>query len=157
MIPQKKTGTVRRKAAKHTEHRCNLRALEISEENAQPTENRDQLQHQQHKPLSPLDIESKVFAKRINIAFYKYFTFHLTKHQHGFVKHGYVLSDKLFILKKTHEALDSKSNSENVAFNTDFSKAADKVPHYELIQKVAQIRVGGCLLEILINYLETCK
>ena len=31
------------------------------------------------------------------------------------------------------------------------------MPHHELIQKVAQIRVGGCLLGILINYLESRK
>ena len=60
----------------------------------------------------------------------------------------------LSFLKKIHEALDSDPNSEIVAFYIDFFKAFGKVPHYELIQKVAQIGVGGCLLEILINYLE---
>ena len=63
----------------------------------------------------------------------------------------------LSFLKKLHEALDSNPNSEIVAFYSEFSKAFDKVPHYELIQKVAQIGVGGCLLEILNNYLENRK
>ena len=38
-------------------------------------------------------------------------------------------------------------------FFTDFSMAFDKVPHFELIEKVALIRVGACLLEVLIYYL----
>ena len=63
----------------------------------------------------------------------------------------------LSFLKKLHEGLDSDPNSKIVAFYTDFSEAFDKVPHYELIQKVAQIRAGGFLLEILINYLENHK
>ena len=43
----------------------------------------------------------------------------------------------MFFLKKIHETLDSDPNSEIVAFCTDFSKACDELPHYELIQKVA--------------------
>ena len=58
----------------------------------------------------------------------------------------------LSLLEKIHEALDSDPDSENVAFYTDFSKDFEKVPHYELIQKVAQIGVRGCVLETLINY-----
>ena len=60
-------------------------------------------------------------------------------------------------LKKIHEALHSDINSEIVVFYTDFSKAFDKVPHYELIQNVAQIGVNGCLVEVLINYLKNRK
>ena len=44
-----------------------------------------------------------------------------------------------------------------MAFYTEISKAFDKVRHYELIEKVAQIGVSGCLLEILINYLGNRK
>ena len=63
----------------------------------------------------------------------------------------------LSLLKKILEALASDPNSEIVAFYTHFSKAFNKVPHYELIQKVTQIHVGGCLLEIFIKYLENRK
>ena len=110
-----------------------------------------------YRPVSLLNIESKIFEECIYLVLYNHFTFCLTKHQHGFVKHRSVLSNMLSFLKKIHEALDSDPNSEFVAFYTDFSKAFDKVPHYELIQKVAQIVVGGCLLEILINYLKNRK
>ena len=59
----------------------------------------------------------------------------------------------LLFLKAIYEALNHDPQSETIAFYTDFSKTLDKVPHYELIQKVIDIGVGGCLLEILIDYL----
>ena len=99
----------------------------------------------------------EIFDKCIYIALYNHFTFYLSKYQNGFKKHRSFLLNMLSFLKKTHEALDSDPDSEIVAFYTDFSKAFDKVPHHKLIQKVAQIRVGGCLLGILINHLENRK
>ena len=41
-----------------------------------------------------------------------------------------------------------------LVYYTDFSKAFDKVPHFELLKKVANIGVGGCFLEVLASYLE---
>ena len=35
------------------------------------------------------------------------------------------------------------------------AEAFDKVPHYELIQKVSNKGIGGCLLEVLKGYLTT--
>ena len=52
--------------------------------------------------------------------------------------------------KKIYEVLDHDSHSEIFAFYTDVSKAFDNVPHYELIQKLIDIEVGGCLHQILI-------
>ena len=63
----------------------------------------------------------------------------------------------LSFLKSIQDALDNKSSTEIVAFYTDFSKAFDKVPHFELVQKVANIGEGGCLLEIIIDYLDNRK
>ena len=51
----------------------------------------------------------------------------------------------LLFLKRIYEALDQDPQSETIAFYTDFSKAFDKVPHYELIRKFIDIGVGGCL------------
>ena len=82
-----------------------------------------------YRPVSLLDIKSKIFEKCIHIALYNHFTVYLTKHQHGFVNHRSVLSNMFSFLKKIHEALDSDPNSEIVAFYNDFSKAFDKVPH----------------------------
>ena len=59
----------------------------------------------------------------------------------------------LLFLKTIFEAFDHDPQSENIAFYTDFSKAFDKVPHNELIQKLIDIGVRGCLIEILIDYL----
>ena len=44
-----------------------------------------------------------------------------------------------------------------VTFYTDFSKAFDKVPHRELLKKVANIGVGGCFLDVLADYLTNRK
>ena len=44
-----------------------------------------------------------------------------------------------------------------MTFYADFSKAFDKVPHFELMKKVADVGVGGCLLAVLANYLDGRK
>ena len=59
----------------------------------------------------------------------------------------------LLFLKRIYEALDHDPQSEIISFYTDFSKAFDKVSQYELIQKLIDTGVGGCLLKILIDYL----
>ena len=63
----------------------------------------------------------------------------------------------LSFLQKVFKELDKDRSSEIVAFYTDFSNAFDKVPHFELLCKVAEIGVGGCILEVLINYLTNRK
>ena len=62
-------------------------------------------------------------------------------------------TNMLLFLRIIYKALDHDTQSAIFVFYTDFSKAFDKVPHYELIQKLIDIGVGGCLLEILIDYL----
>ena len=91
--------------------------------------------------------------KCIHIALYNHFQNFLTKSQHGLVRRRSVQTNMLLFLKRIYEALDHDPQSEIIAFYTDFSKAFDKVPHYELIQKLIDIGVGGCSLEILIDYL----
>ena len=63
----------------------------------------------------------------------------------------------LSFLKEIYEALDNDSNAEIVAFYTDFAKAFDKVPHFDLLKKVALIGIGGCMLEVLYVYLKNRK
>ena len=63
----------------------------------------------------------------------------------------------MFFLHKVHKALDNNSSSEIVAFYTDFSKAFDNVPHFELLCKIAKIGVGGCILEVLFDFLTNRK
>ena len=45
----------------------------------------------------------------------------------------------LSFLKSIHDALDNESSTEIVAFYSDFSNAFDKVPHFELVQKIAKL------------------
>ena len=62
-------------------------------------------------------------------------------------------TNMLLFLKRVYEALNYDAQSDIIAFYTDLSKAFDKKSHYELIQKLIDIGVEGCLLEILIDYL----
>ena len=110
-----------------------------------------------YRPISLLNIDSKILEKCIYIPLYKHFIKYLTRHQHGFVKKRSVMTNMLSFLKKIYEALDKDPHSDIVAFYTDFSKAFDKVPHLELLKKVAKIGVGGCLLEVLVDYLTNRK
>ena len=113
----------------------------------------DRRKLENYRPVSLLNIDSKILEKCIHIALYNHFQNFLTKSQHGFVRRRPVQTNMLLFLKKIYEALDHDPQSEVIAFYTDFSKAFDKVPHYDLIQKLIDIGVGGCLLEILIDYL----
>ena len=90
---------------------------------------------QNYRPVSLLDIESKILEKCIYVALYDHFAFFLTEHQHGFVKNWSVFTNLITFLKKIHDALDNNPNSEVFAFYTDFSRAFDKVSHFELLNK----------------------
>ena len=107
--------------------------------------------------VSLLNIESKILEKCIYVALYDHFATFLTKHQHGFVKNRSVFTNLITFLRKVHYALDNDPNSEVIAFYTDFSKAFDNVPHFELLKKVANIEVVGCLLQFLMDYLSNRK
>ena len=71
----------------------------------------------------------------------------------GFVKERSVATNMAGFLQKIFQALDDNSTEQIVALYTDFSKASDKVPYFGLMKKVADIGIGGCLLELLANYL----
>ena len=68
-----------------------------------------------------------------------------------------ISTNMLSFLKEIYEALDNDSNAEIVAVYTDFAKAFDKVPHFDLLKKVALIGIGGCMLEVLYDYLKNRK
>ena len=107
-----------------------------------------------HRPVSLLNIDSKVFEKCLYDPLFLHFSFFLSRNQHGFVHGRSVQSYLLKLLKDIHEALDKNSSDTVVAFYTDFAKAFDRVPHHELLKKVSAIGVGVCFLDILCDYLE---
>ena len=49
--------------------------------------------------------------------------------------------------------IDYSVDNEVLAFYTDFSKALDRASHSELLKKVSIVGVGGCILEVLCDYL----
>ena len=107
-----------------------------------------------YRPVSLLNIDSKVFEKCLYDSLFLHFSFFLSRYQHGFVRGRSVQSNMLKLLKDIHEALDKVSSDTVVAFYTNFAKAFDRVPHYELLKKVSAIGVGGCFLNIFCDYLE---
>ena len=57
-------------------------------------------------------------------------------------------------LKQIHDALNKDSSSETIAFYTNFSKAFDKVPHLERLKKLSPTTVGGCVLDVIFDFLD---
>ena len=66
-------------------------------------------------------------------ALYDYFIKFLARSQHGFVKNHSVVTNMLSFLKEICEAIDENAENHVIVFYTDFSKAFEKVPHYELL------------------------
>ena len=77
--------------------------------------------------------------------------------QHGLFKNKSVLTNLKKYLQYIHESFDDNPSTDIIAFYTDFAKAFDKVPHTQLIFKLRKLCVGGCFLDLLINYLENRK
>ena len=63
------------------------------------------------------------------------------------------MSIMLQFLNRIYKALDENPHNEIIAFYADFSKAFDKIPHKLLLRKLSDIGVGGCLFEIIYDYL----
>ena len=110
-----------------------------------------------YRGISLLDIDEKIFEKCMYEPLYKHFASYLSRHQHGFVRGRSVYSNMLRFLKDIHEALDRNTDDYIVAFYADFSKAFDRVPHQHLLNKLCSIEVGGCLLDLLYDYLDNRK
>ena len=105
-----------------------------------------------YRPISLLNIDSKIIEKCMYSPLYEHFKDHLSINQHGFVKKRSVMSNMLQFLNRIYKALDENPH-EIIAFYAEFSKAFDKVPHKLLLRKLSDIGVGGCLLEIIYDYL----
>ena len=62
---------------------------------------------QNYRPMSILDIESKILEKCIYVDLYDYSAKFWTKHQHGLVKNRSVFTNMITLLKKIHDELDN--------------------------------------------------
>ena len=106
-----------------------------------------------YRPVSLLNIMIKLLEKCMYPALYDHFINLLTRSQHAFVKNRSVVTNMLSFLKEIYEAIDKNAENHVIAFYTDFSKAFNKAPHYELLKKMSNLGVGGCFLEIISDYL----
>ena len=67
------------------------------------------------------------------------------------------LTNVLSFLQKDHKALDDDSRTEIIAFKQHVSNVFDKVPHFEVLCRVAAIGGGGCILEAIFDHLTNRK
>ena len=111
-----------------------------------------------YRPVSLLNIMGKIRQKCMYPLLFDHFIKFLTRNQHGFVnKNRSVITNMLSFLKEIYKAIDNNAENHVIEFYTDFSKAFDKVPLYELLQKTSNIGVGGCFLEIISDFLSNRK
>ena len=90
-------------------------------------------------------------------ALYDHFINFCHNKSYGFVENRSVVTNMLSFFKEFYEAIGKNAKNHVTAFYTDFSKAFDKVPHYELLKKMSNIGVGGCFLEIIAGHLSNRK
>ena len=109
-----------------------------------------------YRPISLLDIDSKILEKCMYSPLYEHFVTSLSSRQHGFVRQKSTITNMLAFLQAVYKVLDKDQHSD-VAFYTDFSNAFDKVSLYLLLCKVVSLGVNGCLLELLHDYLSDRK
>ena len=105
-----------------------------------------------YRPVAILDTFEKIFKKCLYSSIYDCFSDQITS-QHGFVKNKSVETNLLSFLQKVYNSYDDPTTKSLIALYADMAKAFDKIPHYELIQKVSKIGIGGCLPEVLKDYL----
>ena len=110
-----------------------------------------------YRPVTLLNFASKILERCMNVPLYNHLATLVSKCQHGFTKNRSVLSNLLSNLKLVSETLDADPKTEILAFHTDFAKAFDKVPHTELLHKLEKMGVGGCFLQVLVDYLTNRK
>ena len=104
-----------------------------------------------------LNFASKTLERCMNVPLYNHLATLVSNCQHGIIKNRSVLSNLLSYLKMVSETLDADPETEILAFYTDFAKAFDKVPHSELLHKLENMAVGGCFLQVLVDYLTNRK
>ena len=89
-----------------------------------------------YRPVSLLNIVSKVLEICIYSSLFKHFVIILCKQQHGLVKQKSVWTNKFKLLQQIYEAIEKNSKTDIVAVYSDFAKAFGKVPHFELLRKM---------------------
>ena len=111
----------------------------------------------QYRPISLSANVSKVFEKILFDRLYLTIETKLHPAQFGFRKNRSAIIQLLLFLNEIYLENDIKENAELWVLYVDFSKAFDKVPHQPLISKIAEMGIGGKILELLASYLTARK
>lgn len=106
---------------------------------------------EQYRPISKLNIFSKIFEKLVYDTLYFTVSSSLPAEQHGFLRGRSTLSNLSVFLSFLHGAMD-KQKQVDVVY-TDFEKAFDRVDHIILIRKLEHLGIHGDLLRWVESYL----
>ena len=108
-----------------------------------------------YRPISLLPICGKIFEKIIFDNLYKYLNSNnrITKNQSGFRPGDSTTNQLLYLVNEIHKAFDDPKSLDVRAVFLDISKASDKVWNDELLYKLKQTGISGCLSKLFENYL----
>ena len=104
-----------------------------------------------YRPISLLNIASKIFEKVLFIDLYKHLEPMLHNNQFGFRAKRSGIIQMLLYLDTIYSAI-SKNEEVDVIY-TDFEKAFDQVDHGILIDKLYSLGIRGKILKLIYNYL----
>ena len=104
-----------------------------------------------YRPISLLNIPSKVLERCIFMDLYPFLETYLHRAQYGFRKRRSCITQLLVYLDAVYKALN-RGDTCNVVY-TDFEKAFDKVDHGILLRKLWTIGVRGRLWRLIRSYL----
>ena len=106
-----------------------------------------------YRPISILNIFSKIFEKLMKTHLVKYITDKniLYQHQYGFQKNKSTQDALLRYSKSLYKNLDSSKFTLSIFI--DYSKAFDTVPHHILLQKLSHYGIRGKINDWFASYL----
>jgi hypothetical protein len=105
-----------------------------------------------YRPITLLDIVSKIFQKCIFDALYPHVSPLIHRAQFGFQKSKSTTLQLICFLDDIHRGIEQPANVVEAVY-LDFSKAFDKINHDTLLKKLRKIGVGGRLFKIIQSYL----
>ena len=110
-----------------------------------------------YRPVTILDIISKVFEKPLFDAIYQHVEPLLTNAQFGFRKKRSAVFQMLSVLNDIYTSMRVKNIDSVHALFLDFEKAFDKVNHHVFLAKLWKLEIRGKLFSVIQSYLSNRK
>lgn len=104
-----------------------------------------------YRPISILNVFSKIFEKLIYSAIYPLIARSIPQEQHGFLRGRSTITNLTLFSKFIRNSMESKCQIDVIY--TDFEKAFDRVDHFILLAKLHVLGIHGDLLRWVKSYL----